>query len=303
MKILLTGASGLVGTALKAALLSEGHTVCRLVRPDGAKVPGGGALEVPWNPATGELGSGALGADAVVNLAGAPIAEARWTAARKAVLRASRVETTRALVGALAKMAERPGVLISASGTGYYGARGDLILTEKSASGQDFLARLAIDWEAEAQKGETLGIRVVVLRFGMILAKHGGALPRIMLPFRLGLGGPIGSGRQWLPWLTLDEAVGMIRFALGNQRVSGSLNAVSPQPVENREFTRTLAALMHRPAILPLPVFFLRLALGEMGEALGLGSQRAVPRVLEELGYHFEHPNLQKALAAVLAKG
>lgn len=302
MRVLITGSSGLVGTALVSALAAQRDTVCRLVRPESTGPSSPAGLEVPWNPATGELGSGAEGAGAVVNLAGASIAAGRWTEARKKELRASRLDTTRALVAALARMATRPRVLVSVSGAGYYGWRGDELLTEESAPGSDFLARMAVDWEAEARKAEALGVRVVILRFGFILAEHGGGLPRIMLPFRLGLGGRISSGKQWLPWSTLDDAVGMIAFALRNENVSGPVNAVSPEPVQNAEFTRTLAKVMRRPAIFPVPAFVLRVALGEMADALALGSQRAVPRVLEHLGYSFLHPRLEPALKAVLGK-
>jgi len=303
MKVLVTGASGLVGTALVTALAAEGHTVCRCVRPDSATHRGGGGFDVPWNPATGELGGATVGADAVVNLAGASIASGRWTKERKDLLRSSRIDTTRALVSALAKMAVRPRVLISASGAGYYGWRGDEILGEDSAPGKDFLAVMAVDWESEARKAEALGIRVVLLRFGVILARYGGALLKMMLPFRFGLGGRIGSGEQWMPWLTLEDAVAIVRFALANENVGGPVNAVSPQPVQNAEFTRTLAAVMHRPAVFAVPAFALRIVLGEMGTTLALGSQRAVPRALERLGFSFQHPSLERALKSVLSKG
>ena len=199
MKILVTGSSGLVGTALVSALARGGHTVCRMVRPHSAG--GEGAKEgfvVAWNPATGELGGAGVGADAVVNLAGASIADGRWTAQRKALLRSSRIDTTRALVGALTKMNARPSVLVSASAIGYYGDRGDETLTEDSKRGGNFLAGLAQEWEAEALKAEALGIRVVLGRFGIILAREGGALPKMMVPFKFGAGGKLGSGQQWM---------------------------------------------------------------------------------------------------------
>src|SRR5262249_35408064 len=215
---------------------------------------------------------------------------------RKRVMRSSRVDSTRALVGALAKMTARPRVLVSVSGVGYYGLRGDEILTEESKGGEDFLAKLAADWESEARKAEALGIRVVILRFGLILAKHGGGLPKIMLPFRFGLGGRIGNGQQWLPWSTLDEAVSIIRFALNNENIAGPVNAVAPNPARNAEFSKTLAKVMHRPAVFPVPAFVLRIALGEMANALALGSQRAVPKALEKVDYRFQHPSLEPAL-------
>jgi uncharacterized protein len=303
MKILVTGSTGLVGTALTGALLREGHTVCRLVRPESAaSVLRSGEITVKWNPATGEIEENAAGADAVVNLAGASIASGRWNAARKAQLRSSRVDATRQLVGALGRLNPSPKVLVSAAATGYYGNRGEEVLTEASAPGDDFLAGLARDWEAEAARAEALGMRVARLRFGVILAKRGGALPQMMLPFRLGAGGRIGSGRQWMSWLTLDDAVAMIRFALENEAARGALNAMAPQAVRNAEFTRALAKALHRPAIFPAPAFALRLALGEMADALLLSSQRAVPQKLQQLGYRFVHPELAGALEEVLRK-
>jgi uncharacterized protein (TIGR01777 family) len=303
MKILVTGSSGLVGTALVSALAKAGHTVCRLVRPQSEG--GEGEREgfvVAWNPATGELGGAGVGADAVVNLAGTSIADRRWTTQRKALLRASRIDTTRALVGALAKMNTRPSVLVSASAIGYYGNRGDETLTEESRPGTDFLAGLAQEWEAEALKAEALGIRVVLARFGIILAREGGALPKMMLPFKFGAGGKLSSGQQWMSWVTLEDVVGILRIAIENAPVRGAVNIVSPQPLQNAEFTYVLAKAMHRPALFPAPAFALRLALGEMADALLLSSQRVAPRTLEKAGYQFLHAELPSALAAVLAK-
>ena len=303
MKILITGSSGLVGTALTQELLRAGHTVCRLVRPGTAattnRSPQG--FDVNWNPASGELGGAAVGADAVVNLAGASIADGRWTSQRKQLLRASRTETTRALVVALAKMAARPRVLISASAIGYYGNRGDETLTEASQPGNGFLSGIAKEWEAEARKAETLGIRVVLPRFGVVLARHGGALPQMMRPFQFGIGGKIASGRQWMSWITLDDAVAILRLMLENEHIRGPLNVVSPEPVTNVEFTKTLAAALHRPALFPAPAFALRLVLGEMADALLLSSQRVVPAQLQKLNYAFLHPDLRTSLSTMLA--
>lgn len=301
MKILMTGSTGFVGTALCQDLQRAGHTVCRLVRPGTAveETRGADGFDVNWNPATIALGGAAVGADAVVNLAGASIAEGRWTTERKKLLLASRVDTTRALVQALSKMAARPRVLVSASGVGYYGSCGDQVLTEESPLGQDFLSRLGQEWEAEAAKAEALGIRVVRARFGVILARHGGALPVMARPFLWGLGGKIGSGKQWMSWVTLQDVVGILRFALENGAARGALNVVSPQPVRNAEFTKALAKALHRPALFPAPAFALRLLLGEMADELLLSSQRALPAQLEKLGYRFLHPNLPGALAEV----
>jgi len=302
MKILVTGSTGLVGTALVRALAQGGHTVCRLVRPE--SVVNGETNEgfsVAWNPKTGELGGAAVGADAVVNLAGASIADGRWSAERKAVLRSSRVDTTRALVNALGKMNAKPAVLVSASAIGYYGNRGDEVLTEESAAGTEFLADLAREWEAEALKAEALRIRVVLARFGIILARHGGALPQMMMPFYVFAGGRIGSGKQWMSWVSLEDVVGILRLALDNNVIRRAINVVAPQPVRNAEFTKALAGAMHRPAVFPAPAFALRLALGEMADALLLGSQRVVPQRLKQFGYRFVHPDLTHALTAVLS--
>jgi len=297
MKILVTGSSGLVGTALGRAMARAGHTVCRLVRP---QTPGGDRAKegfaVAWNPATGELGGAGVGADAVLNLAGASIADGRWTARRKALLRSSRIDTTRALVGALAKMNARPSVLVSASAIGFYGDRGDETLTEEGKPGTDFLAALAKEWETEALKAEALGIRVVLARFGIILAREGGALAKMLTPFKLGAGGRLGSGKQWMSWVTLEDVVAILRFAIENATARGAINVVSPQPLQNLEFTKILAKAVHRPAFFPAPALALRLALGEMADALLLSSQRVLPQALEKLGYRFMRSDLPSAL-------
>jgi len=302
MKILITGSTGLVGTALTQELQRAGHTVFRLVRPgtSAKAVSPSHGFDVNWNPATGELGGAAVGADAVVNLAGASIADGRWTPQRKALIRSSRMDTTRALVQALAKMSARPRVLVSASATGIYGNRGDEILTEASQPGNDFLSEIAKEWESEAIKAEVLGIRVVRARFGVIFSKHGGALPQMMRPFQFGIGGKIGTGKQWLSWITLDDVVAILRLALENANVTGPLNVVSPQPVTNAGFTKILAAALHRPALFPAPAFALRLILGEMAGALLLSSQRVQPAQLQKLNFQFAHPDLAAALATIM---
>jgi uncharacterized protein len=302
MKVLVTGSTGLVGTAVVKALASDGHTVCRLVRPQTALVGGTkDGFNVAWNPATEELGGAGVGADAVVNLAGASIAGGRWTKERRNLLRTSRIDTTRALVNALTKMNARPRVLVSASAIGIYGDRGEEVLTEESKPGTDYLAGLAREWEAEAMKAEALGIRVVLARFGIILARHGGALAKMLLPFKLGAGGRLGSGKQWMSWITLEDVVGIIRFAIENGAARGAMNVVAPQAVQNAEFTKVLAKTLHRPALFPAPAFALRLALGEMADALLLSSQRVAPKKLQQLNYSFRFPELASALSAVLA--
>ena len=310
MKVLVSGSTGLVGTALTKALARQGHTVCRLIRPTTQIGPeSAGGFDVSWNPETGALGGAAVGADAVVHLSGASVAVKRWSLKRKEVLLSSRINTTRALVAALGRMSAKPAVLISASAVGYYGDRGDEILTEESSAGDDFPARLAKGWEQEAQKAETFGTRVALARFGVILAREGGALPMMMAPFRFGLGGRIGSGKQWVAWISLADVVGALLRLLSNTPIrgavqfapiSGPVNVVSPEPVTNAEFTKELARAMHRPALIPAPAFVLRLALGEMADALLMASQRAVPKKLVESGYQFQHPDLRSALAAAL---
>jgi uncharacterized protein (TIGR01777 family) len=302
MKILITGSTGLVGTALTQDLQRASHTVCRLIRPGTTTQSIGNTqgFDVNWNPATGELGGAAVGADAVVNLAGASIAGGRWTPQRKALLRSSRVDTTRALVQALAKMSARPRVLVSASATGYYGNRGDETLTEESQPGTDFLSGIAKEWESEALKAEALGIRVVRARFGVILSKQGGALPQMIRPFQFGVGGKIGTGKQWLSWIALDDVIAILRLAVENANITGPLNVISPQPVTNADFTKILATALHRPALFPVPAYALRLIFGEMAEALLLSSQRVLPYQLQKLNYQFHHPDLAAALTAIL---
>jgi uncharacterized protein len=302
MKILITGSTGLVGSALVSDLKRAGHTVCRLVRPDTnlAALQGTDGFDVRWDPTTGELGGAAVGADAVVNLAGASIADGRWTLERKQLLRASRVATTRALVNAVSKMSARPRVLVSASAIGYYGDRGDEILREESGAGEGFLSDIAREWEAEALKADVLGIRVVLARIGVILAKEGGALPKIATPFRAGVGGRLGSGRQWMSWVTLPDVVAILKFCVENGAARGAVNAASPEPLRNADFTSALARALHRPALFPAPAFALRMALGEMADALLLSSQRVVPEQLQRLGYNFIDPDLHLALAKLL---
>jgi uncharacterized protein (TIGR01777 family) len=301
MKILVTGSTGLVGSALVAALARDGHVVCRLLRPrTKSEGEAAGAFDVPWNPETGELGGAAVGAEAVVNLGGASIAEGRWTDARKKLLRTSRVDATRALVSALGKMNAKPEVLISASAIGFYGNSGDDVLTEESASGNDFLAELSKDWETEALGAEEFRTRVVIARFGIILTKHGGALPKMILPFRLGLGGCIDSGKQWMSWVALEDVVEVIRFALNHHELRGAVNIVAPEPVRNAEFARELASVMHRPAFFPIPAFALRLAMGEMADALLLTSQRVLPQKLMKCGYRFRGQILRRVLHHII---
>jgi len=303
MRVLITGATGLVGRALVGSLKRDGHYVCRLLRKkseEGQETKHG--CDVDWDPKSGTFGSAADNADTVVNLAGAPIADGRWTDDRKEVLRNSRVETTRGLVAAMEKMSPRPRVLVSASAIGYYGNRDAEILIEASGPRESFLSRLAEEWEAEALKARSLGIRVVLVRFGIILAKEGGALPPMMVPFKIGAGGKLGDGTQWMSWIALEDVVRILRFVIENESISGPVNVVAPQPVTNLQFTEILAKQMHRPKFFAAPKFALQTLLGEMADDMLLASQRVAPEVLQKNGYQFVHTDLRSALAAILRK-
>lgn len=297
MKIFVSGASGLIGTHLVRALRRDGHTVGRLVRP-------GGHLEaddVSWAPMAATVDVAALkGTDAFVHLSGASIGDGRWSPERKAILRNSRVGSTRVLVDAISRLSPKPKVFLCASAIGYYGDRGDEILTEASETGTDFLALLARDWEGEAVRAEHAGIRTVRLRFGVILSADGGALPRMVLPFKLGLGGRFGSGRQWMSWIALEDAIEAAQLALMNDAISGPVNIVAPEPVRNSEFARVLARALHRPAIFPTPGFALRLALGEMAGPLLLSGQRVRPEKLMAANFRFRFADLTTALKSVV---
>jgi uncharacterized protein len=297
MRILMTGASGLVGTALAAELRAAGETVNRFAR-SGAPT---GSGDVAWNPDTGEMNlAAAEGADAVVNLAGASIGGGRWTAERKKLLRSSRVDLTEHLVAGLARLKAPPKVFVSASAIGYYGDRGEESLTEQSASGQGFLAQITRDWESAAMKAEQFGARTVIARFGIVLSKNGGALPQMLTPFKLGVGGRIGSGKQWMSWIALDDAIAAIRTAITDAAMRGPLNIVAPNPTRNTEFTRAMGHALHRPAIFPAPAFALRLILGEMADALLLSSQRVIPEKLTQHRFRFHYADLESALRRAL---
>src|SRR3984957_1535192 len=309
MNILMTGATGLEGTAREKGNAAGGPTVYRFTR--GGRSKSGaeelGVFDLPWSPISGGIGGSGgssslqvpANVDAVINLAGAPVVGGRWTNERKGLLRSSRVDTTRGLVSAIAKMEKKPRVLISASAIGYYGNRGEELVTENSAPGTDFLAELAKEWENEAVKATESGVRVVLLRFGIILAKQGGALPKMMMPFIFGLGGKLGSGRQWTSWIALQDVVAIVQEALRNDSWKGPINLVAPQAARNSDFTKSLAKVLHRPAIFTVPAFGLKLAMGEMAETL-LGGVRVAPQVLEQHGYRFLHANLDEALRAIL---
>lgn len=268
------------------------------MRPGGKLASG----DVPWDPMSPHIDAAPMeGTDAFVHLSGSSIGDARWTPARKAALRSSRVDSTRVLVDALAQLRQKPKVFVCASATGYYGDRGDEILIESSDPGTDFLALLARDWEAEAMRAERAGIRTVRLRYGVILSDAGGALPRMVTPFKFGVGGRFGSGRQWMSWITLDDAIEITRLAIVNDAFAGPVNIVAPDPVRNADFARALAKALHRPAIFPAPAFALRLVLGEMADPLLLSSQRVRPERLLAMNYAFRCSDLAAALESILA--
>ena len=297
MHVAVTGTSGLVGSELIPLLTTGGHDVTRLVRGEA------GEGEVNWDSAAETFDASTLdGVDAVVHLAGENIAGGRWTAAMKQRIRDSRVEGTRVLCEGLAQMKSPPKVLVVASAIGFYGNRGDEVLDESSSAGEGFLSEVCEEWEAATQPAKDAGIRVVNLRIGVVLSPKGGALAKMLTPFKLGGGGVIGNGRQYWSWISIDDVAGAIHHALMTDSLSGPVNAVAPDPPTNREFTKTLGRVLRRPTILPMPAFAVKLALGEMANDLLLASTRVEPTKLIESGYKFRQPTLEKSLRHVLGK-
>ncbi len=298
MHILIAGATGLLGRAVSRELRRQGHQVVAL-----SHTFSGDPRVIPWEPHAGRLEVKLLESfDVAINLAGANIGEGRWSEERKRAFYDSRVKSTQLLAEALASLERPPSVLISASAVGYYGNRGDEVLTEESGPGDDFMGKLCAAWEAVAEPARARGIRVVHTRTGVVLTKRGGALPRMMTPFRFGVGGPLGSGRQWWSWISLDDLVGVMQFLMTAPTASGPVNVVSPQPVRNKEFAKTLGKVMRRPAIFPAPAFMLRLILGaERADEILLSSQRVNSAKLQRLGYAFKLPELEPALRNALA--
>jgi len=294
MKIAVTGATGLIGAALCERLRQEGNDVLVITRRENSSSP---FPVVHWNPERGELDTRSLeGVDAVVHLAGETIAE-RWTPEKKERIRTSRVAGTRFLVDGLKRLSKRPSVLIGSSAVGFYGNRGDEELDEGSPPGTGFLPEICQAWEAEVARASELGMRAVRLRTGIVLSTKGGALAKMLLPFKLGLGGPVGSGSQWMSWIHIDDVVGGYHFALHHSDLSGAANLTAPQPVRNADFTRALGRALGRPAFLPAPGFALKLIFGEMAQDLLLDGQRVLPRRLESAGYQFQHTGVDDALA------
>ncbi len=299
MRVAISAASGLIGTALVRELSGGGADVVRLVRR-----PARSSAEISWQPdaASDGLDPAALrGVDAVVHLSGAPVADRRWTQARKTVLRSSRIRSTSVLAAAMAAAEPSPGVLLCASAIGYYGDTADRAVDESTPSGEGFLAELVRDWEAAAEPASAAGIRVVNFRSGLVLAPGGGILGRLLLPFRLGAGAKIGSGRQYMSWISLADEISAIRFLLESPDAAGAFNLTAPRPVTNAEFTRALAKAVHRPAVLTVPAAALRAALGEVASEL-LGSARVLPARLQAAGFGFAHPDIDSALGALLGR-
>ncbi len=296
MNVLISGATGLIGSALVPELEAKGHTVTRLSRSQS------GASTVRWDPSAGTIDGDLEGTGAVVHLAGESIAQGRWSPDKKRRMLDSRVQGTRLLAERISALATPPGVMVSTSAVGYYGDRGDEVLTEESAPGADFLARVCREWEAAAEPARRAGIRVVHPRLGIVLTPQGGALGTTLPIFKLGGGGKIGSGRQWWSWVALDDVVGSVLHALTDEGVEGPVNVGSPNPMTNAEYTKVLGKVLGRPTVLPLPAPAARIMLGEVADALLLASQRMRPARLQATGYAFRYPQLEGALRHLLGR-
>lgn len=294
MRILITGASGLIGKAIRKSFSEKGYEMILAGRGEPK-----GADQIRWTVEEGFAESDLPrleGLDAVIHLAGEGIAGLRWTDEKKRAIRDSRVIGTHNLVNALARIEKKPRVFVAGSAMGYYGDRGDEALTEASPAGDTFLAQVCKDWEVESRRAEDLGIRTVLLRTSIVLSKDGGALATMLTPFKLGVGGVVGSGQQWMSWISLDDVVGIINYALENEGLRGAVNVASPNPVTNEQFTKTLGEVLYRPTFLPLPEFAVNLVFGEMGDALLIDSTRVEPKRLKDAGYEFKYTDLKSAL-------
>jgi uncharacterized protein (TIGR01777 family) len=292
MKVLITGASGMLGTALQKSFAAKGYEMLLASRKEPID-----AQHIQWDAEKGfEEPERLEGIDAVVHLAGENVSGLRWTDEKKKTIRDSRVLGTRNVVAAISKLKQKPKVLVAASAIGFYGERGEEEVTESSVGGDNFLADVSKAWEAESRRAEDAGIRTVLLRTGIVLSKDGGALGTMIMPFKLGLGGVVGSGKQWMSWISLDDEIAVINFAIENNDLRGAVNAVSPNPVTNEEFTKILGEVLYRPTFLPLPEFAVSMIFGEMGDALLLASTRVLPKRLEEAGFKFKYPDLKTAI-------
>ncbi len=298
MKILITGASGLIGKALRNSLEEKGHEMLLASRSEPRD-----DRYIRWNTDSGFVNEDLTrleGLDAVFHLAGESISGLRWTDEKKKAIRDSRVLGTRTVIEAFARIEQKPKAFISGSALGFYGDRGDEEMTEASAAGDTFLSHVCKEWEAESRRAEDMGIRTVLLRTGIVLSKDGGALAVMLTPFKLGVGGVVGSGKQWMSWVSLDDVVGALNFALENENLRGAINVVAPNPVTNEEFTKTLGSVLYRPTFLPLPEFAVNLVFGEMGDALLLDSTKVAPKRLIDAGFKFNFTELESALKHAL---
>ena len=294
MRILITGASGLIGTSLQRSFDEKGYEMLLASRSEPKS-----ERDIQWNADTGfakEDLPRLEGLDAAIHLAGESISALRWTDEKKKAIRDSRVHGTRTMIETFAQLEEKPKVFISASAIGFYGDRGDDEVTETSAAGDTFLSDVSKEWESESRRAEDMGIRTVLLRNGIVLSKEGGALATMMTPFKLGVGGVVGSGKQWMSWVSLDDVVGIVNYALENENLRGAINVASPNPVTNEEFTKTLGEVLYRPTFLPLPEFAVNLVFGEMGDALLIDSTKVIPKRLLDAGYKFKYPEIKPAL-------
>ena len=292
MKVLITGASGLIGIPLQKSFADKGYEMLLASRKEATD-----DNHIQWSIENGFSEPGKLeGIDAVVHLAGESVNGLRWTDDKKKAIRDSRVLGTRNVVDAVSKLKDKPKVFIASSATGFYGERGDEEVTESSAAGDNFLAAVCKEWEGESRRAEDAGIRTVLLRTGIVLSKDGGALGTMLLPFKLGVGGVVGSGKQWMSWISLDDHIAAINYAIENENLRGAVNAVSPNPVTNEEFTKTLGEILYRPTFLPIPEFVVSMAFGEMGDALLLASTKVLPKRLESAGFKFTYPQLKAAI-------
>jgi uncharacterized protein (TIGR01777 family) len=297
MKALITGASGLLGKELQKSFRANGYELLLASRK-----PATDPLHIQWSIEDGFADLAKLeGIDIVVHLAGENVSGLRWTDEKKKAIRDSRVLGTRNVVDAISKLERKPKVFIASSAIGFYGERGDEEVTESSAAGDNFLAGVCKEWEAESRRAEDAGIRTVLLRTGIVLSKDGGALSTMLLPFKLGVGGVVGSGKQWMSWISLEDEIAIINYAIENENIRGAVNAVAPNPVTNEVFTKTLGEVLYRPTILPLPEFAVSMIFGEMGDALLLASTKVIPKRLLDAGFEFKHPELKSAIEKAVA--
>ena len=292
MKVLITGSTGLIGQELQKSFTEKGYELLLASRKEPTD-----NKHVQWSIEQGFTDAEKLeGVDIVVHLAGENVSGLRWTDEKKKAIHDSRVLGTRNVVNAISKLKQKPKVFIAASAIGFYGERGEEEVTESSAAGDNFLAGVCKEWEAESRRAEDAGIRTVLLRTGIVLSKDGGALSAMLLPFKLGVGGVVGSGKQWMSWISMDDEIAVINLAIENENMRGAVNAVSPNPVTNHDFTKTLGEVLYRPTFLPLPEFAVSMIFGEMGDALLLASTKVIPKRLEDAGFEFKYPNLKEAI-------